>query len=136
MTGDAPKFRVYIKENGSWKRIAETYDNYYVHKGAKSGSNTYTVRGVSKDGKKFTTMFNPTGVTYRYKTSDKTRDAYINYMMNHQSEWMPSLGSNHNLSGVMFWILTLTEFRNLLHKRLIPMSIVSIPLFTNLKTVS
>ena len=26
-------------------------------KGAKSGSNTYTVRGVSKDGKKFTTMF-------------------------------------------------------------------------------
>ena len=101
-TGDAPKFRVYIKENGSWKKIAETYDNYYVHKGAKSGSNTYTVRGVSKDGKKFTTMFNPTGVTYRYKTSDKTRDAYINYMMNHQSEWMPSLGSNHNLSGVMF----------------------------------
>nr|WP_304029163.1 hypothetical protein [Ruminococcus bromii] len=101
-TGDAPKFRVYIKENGSWKRIAETYDNYYVHKGAKSGSNTYTVRGVSKDGKKFTTMFNPTGVTYRYKTSDKTRDAYINYMMNHQSEWMPSLGSDHNLSGVMF----------------------------------
>ena len=101
-TGDAPKFRVYIKENGSWKRIAETYDNYYVHKGAKSGSNTYTVRGVSKDGKKFTTMFNPTGVTYRYKTSDKTRDAYINYMMNHTDEWMPSLGSNHNLSGVMF----------------------------------
>ena len=101
-TGDAPKFRVYIKENGSWKKIAETYDNYYVHKGAKSGSNTYTVRGVSKDGKKFTTMFNPTGVTYRYKTSDKTRDAYINYMMNHQSEWMPSLGSDHNLSGVMF----------------------------------
>lgn len=31
-----------------------------------------------------------------------TSDAYINYMMNHQSEWMPSLGSNHNLSGVMF----------------------------------
>lgn len=101
-TGDAPKFRVYIKENGSWKKIAETYDNYYVHNGAKSGSNTYTVRGVSKDGKKFTTMFNPTGVTYRYKTSDKTRDAYINYMMNHTDEWMPSLGSNHNLSGVMF----------------------------------
>ena len=101
-TGDAPKFRVYIKENGSWKKIAETYDNYYVHKGARSGSNTYTVRGVSKDGKKFTTMFNPTGVTYRYKTSDKTRDAFINYMMNHTDEWMPSLGSNHNLSGVMF----------------------------------
>ena len=101
-TGDAPKFRVYIKENGSWKKIAETYDNHYVHKGARSGSNTYTVRGVSKDGKKFTTMFNPTGVTYRYKTSDKTRDAFINYMMNHTDEWMPSLGSNHNLSGVMF----------------------------------
>ena len=62
-------------------------------------SGNYT---VSKDGKKFTTMFNPTGVTYRYKTSDKTRDAFINYMMNHTDEWMPSLGSNHNLSGVMF----------------------------------
>ena len=101
-TGDAPKFRVYIKENGSWKKIAETYNNYYTHKGAKSGSNTYTVRGVSKDGKKFTTMFNPTGVTYRYKTTDKTRDAYINYMMNHTDEWMPKVGKNHGLSGVMF----------------------------------
>ena len=84
------KYRVYKKENGSWKRLAETYNQYYTDKNVKAGkSYTYTVRGVSKDGKKFTTFYNPSGVTLKYKTTNKTRDDFVNYLMNHQSEWLP-----------------------------------------------
>ena len=96
------KYRVYIKENGTWKKIGETTSNTFVHTGAKPGTYTYTVRGISSDGKKFTTNFNPVGVSYRYKTTDKTRDAYINYMMNHQSEWMPKKASTGSISGIRF----------------------------------
>ena len=85
------KYRVYRKENGSWKKLAETYDEYYTDKNVKAGkSYTYTVRCVSKDGKKFTSSFNPSGVTLKYKTTNKTRDDFVNYLMNHQSEWLPS----------------------------------------------
>ena len=85
------KYRVYKKENGSWKKLAETYNQYYTDKNVKAGkSYTYTVRGVSKDGKKFTTSYNPSGVTLKYKTTNKTRDDFVNYLMNHQNEWLPS----------------------------------------------
>ena len=85
------KYRIYRKENGSWKKLAETYNQYYTDKNVKAGkSYTYTVRCVSKDGKKFTSSFNPSGVTLKYKTTNKTRDDFVNYLMNHQSEWLPS----------------------------------------------
>ena len=85
------KYRIYRKENGSWKRLAETYNEYYTDKNVKAGkSYTYTVRCVSKDGKKFTSSFNPSGVTLKYKTTNKTRDDFVNYLMNHQNEWLPS----------------------------------------------
>ena len=96
------KYRVYIKENGTWKKIGEATGSTFVHKDAKPGTYTYTVRGISSDGKKFTSNFNPVGVSYRYKTADKTRDAYINYMMNHQSEWMPKKASMGSISGIQF----------------------------------
>ena len=85
------KYRIYRKENGSWKKLAETYNEYYTDKNVKAGkSYTYTVRCVSKDGKKFTSSFNPSGVTLKYKTTNKTRDDFVNYLMNHQNEWLPS----------------------------------------------
>ena len=101
--GDS-KYRVYVKENGSWKKIAETYDTYYLHKGVKAGkSYTYTVRGVSPNGKKFTTLYNPSGVTFKYKTTDKTRDAYIDYMLKHQDEWLPEkIAGDYAQAGVEF----------------------------------
>ena len=84
------KYRVYIKENGSWKKIGETYNEYYTDKNVQSGkSYTYTVRCVSKDGKKFTSSFNPTGATLKYKTTNKTRDEFVNYLMNNQNKWLP-----------------------------------------------
>ena len=85
------KYRIYRKENGSWKKLAETYNQYYTDKNVKAGkSYTYTVRCVSKDGKKFTSSFNPSGVTLKYKTTNKTRDDFVNYLMNPQNEWLPS----------------------------------------------
>ena len=84
------KYRIYRKENGSWKKLAETYNGYYIDKNVKAGkSYTYTVRCVSKDGKKFTSSYDPYGVTLKYKTTNKTRDDFVNYLMNHQNEWLP-----------------------------------------------
>ena len=84
------KYRVYRKENGSWKKLAETYNESYTDRSVKAGkSYTYTIRCVSNDGKKFTSSYNTSGVTLKYKTTNKTRDDFVNYLMNHQSEWLP-----------------------------------------------
>ena len=84
------KYRLYKKENGSWKKLAETYNGYYIDKNVKAGkSYTYTVRCVSKDGKKFTSSYDPYGITLKYKTTNKTRDDFVNYLMSHQNEWLP-----------------------------------------------
>ena len=84
------KYRIYRKENGSWKKLAETYNQYYTDKNVKAGKiYTYTVRGVSKNGKKFTSSYNPSGVTLKYKTTNKTRDEFVNYLMNNQNKWLP-----------------------------------------------
>ena len=98
------KYRVYIKQNGSWKKLADTTDNYYTHKNVKAGQTyTYTVRCVSKDGKKFTSTYNPSGVAFKYKTTNKTRDAYIDYLLKHESEWLPELKvGDIALAGVQF----------------------------------
>ena len=101
---DNSKYRIYVKEKGSWKRLADTTNNYYTHNNVKAGQTyTYTVRCVSKDGKKFTSTYNPSGVTFKYKTTDKTRDAYIDYLLKHESEWLPELKvGNVALAGVQF----------------------------------
>ena len=98
------KYRVYIKQNGSWKKLADTTNNYYTHKNVKAGQTyTYTVRCVSKDGKKFTSTYNPSGVAFKYKTTNKTRDAYIDYLLKHESEWLPELKvGDIALAGVQF----------------------------------
>ena len=101
---DNSKYRVYVKENGSWKKLADTTNDYYTHKNVKAGQTyTYTVRCVSKDGKKFTSTYNPSGVTFKYKTTDKTRDTYIDYLLKHESEWLPELKvGDVALAGVQF----------------------------------
>ena len=101
---DNSKYRIYVKEKGLWKKLADTTNNYYTHKNVKAGQTyTYTVRCVSKDGKKFTSTYNPSGVTFKYKTTDKTRDAYIDYLLKHESEWLPELKvGNVALAGVQF----------------------------------
>ena len=98
------KYRVYIKQSGSWKKIADTTNNQYTYKNVKAGQTyTFTVRCVSKDEKKFTSAYNPSGVAFKYKTTDKTRDAYIDYMLKHESEWLPKLKvGDVALAGVHF----------------------------------
>ena len=98
------KYRVYIKQSGSWKKIGDTTDNQYTYKNVKAGQTyTFTVRCVSKDEKKFTSTYNPSGVAFKYKTTNKTRDAYIDYLLKHESEWLPELKvGDIALAGVQF----------------------------------
>ncbi len=59
----AEKYRVFRKTAGtSWKKLADTASLKYTDKTAKSGTKyTYTVRCISKDGKKFTSGYNAKG---------------------------------------------------------------------------
>ncbi len=47
----AAKYRIYIKTNGSWKKLADTTDLSYPHKGLTAGVKyTYTVRCMNNSG--------------------------------------------------------------------------------------
>ncbi len=62
-----PRYRVYYKTGDSgWTRIADTSDLSYTWKDA-AGNRTYafTVRGVSADGKSFTSDYDKTGISVK-----------------------------------------------------------------------
>ena len=61
----AVKFRVFWIYGGKWKKLADTTATSYVNTKVKEGTKfTYTVRCISKDGKKYTSGFDSTGKTY------------------------------------------------------------------------
>ena len=64
----AQKYRVFVKTgSSSWVKLADTTATAYYHKAAKSGTTyTYTVRCISRDGKRFMSDYNRSGrkVTY------------------------------------------------------------------------
>lgn len=61
----AAKYRIFVKTgSSSWKKLADTTATSYLHRAVKSGvSYTYTVRCISKDGKRYTSSFNRKGKT-------------------------------------------------------------------------
>ncbi len=64
----AEKYRIYIKNNGSWSKLADVSDTSFTHTGLTSGkSYTYTVRCVSEDLKTLESGFNSTGFTNLYQ---------------------------------------------------------------------
>lgn len=64
----AAKYRIYRKTSGSsWKKLVDTTALSYTDKSVKSGTKyAYTVRCISKDGKKFTSSYNKTGKSLKY----------------------------------------------------------------------
>ncbi len=56
----AEKYRIYYKDkNGSWKRMVETEDNFFLDTDVRSGNHyTYTVRCISADGERFLSYHN------------------------------------------------------------------------------
>ena len=63
----APKYRLFVKSGGSWKKVADTTATSYTYGGLTSGTTyTYTVRVISADAKTFRSGYNTTGWSYRY----------------------------------------------------------------------
>lgn len=62
-SNNAAKYRVYRRAGkGKWKKLGDTTKTHWVNKKVKSGTKyTYTVRCISKDGKRFTSGYNKTG---------------------------------------------------------------------------
>ncbi len=61
------KYRVYIKGDKDWIKIADTADTSYLYKGAVSGNAyTFTVRCVSADGTKLLGSYDKYGISGRY----------------------------------------------------------------------
>ena len=60
----ADKYRVFVKDGNTWKKLGDTTSTSFTDKTAVLGRTyTYTVRCVSKDGKKYTSGFEAKGVT-------------------------------------------------------------------------
>lgn len=58
----AAKYRVFVKQSGKWKLVGDTTGVSYLYKAVKSGTRyAFTVRCLSKDGKKYTSGVNTTG---------------------------------------------------------------------------
>ncbi|MBR2714654.1 MAG: hypothetical protein IKB73_00405, partial [Ruminococcus sp.] len=63
----ASKYRLFRKTASGWSGIATTTSTSYTYKISKSNTtNTYTVRCISSDNKKYTSSYNKTGYTYKY----------------------------------------------------------------------
>ncbi|MBR2715542.1 MAG: leucine-rich repeat protein [Ruminococcus sp.] len=70
----ASKYRVFKKTKSGWSTIATTTANSYTYKISSSNTtNTYTVRCLSSDGKKYTSSYNKTGYAYKYIATPKLR---------------------------------------------------------------
>ena len=68
----AAKYRVYYKGSKGWTKLADTTSTTYKDKSVSSGkSYTYTVRCISKDGKKFTSGYDSKGKTVKYVAAPK-----------------------------------------------------------------
>ena len=65
----AVKYRIFRKTgSGKWAKLADTAKTSIVDKTAKNGKTySYTIRCISKDGKKYTSGYNAKGSTIKCK---------------------------------------------------------------------
>ena len=63
----AYKYRVFRKNNGSWKKLGDTLNTSWTNKAVVFGGEyTYTVRCISRDGSRYISSYNKNGYTLRY----------------------------------------------------------------------
>ena len=63
----ADAYRVFYRNNGTWKRMAVTEDNYLLDTDVRSGNSyTYTVRCITADGERYTSYCDTAGKGIRY----------------------------------------------------------------------
>lgn len=66
----AAKYRVFLHNGKQWTKLADTTATHYTFAKVKSGTSyKFTVRCVTKDGKKFTSNYNKTGWTQKFVTA-------------------------------------------------------------------
>ncbi len=71
---NAHNYRIYIKKDGSWSKLADTSQTSYTHTSLEYGeSNTYTVRCLSEDSKTLESGYNSTGHTNTYDYREAIR---------------------------------------------------------------
>ena len=76
----AEKFRVYKKQNGSWKKLTETTATSYTDTNVSVGSAyTYTVRCVNSAGNAFTSGFDPDGFVAQVTAPEPVNDGFVYY---------------------------------------------------------
>jgi len=69
----AAKYRVFVKNGSSWKKLKDTTSTSYTHKGLKENTEyTYTVRCISSTGKSYTSAYNKAGWTVPYMMIEPT----------------------------------------------------------------
>ena len=79
----AAKYRVFVKNGNHWKALGDTLSTTWTNKTVKNNTKyTYTVRCVSKDGKKFTSTYNSKGWSITYKSYSTARTVW-NYLTSH-----------------------------------------------------
>lgn len=68
----AARYRYYVRENDTWKRLGDTTDTSFVYKEAAVGEECiFTVRCVTSCNKGFTSMFDADGITCRRRDPEQ-----------------------------------------------------------------
>ena len=72
----AAKYRVFLHNGTTWKKLADTTATNYTYTKVKSGTTyKFTVRCISKDGKKFTSNYNKSGYSVKWVAVPKLKTA-------------------------------------------------------------
>ena len=72
----AEKYRVYVKNGKSWKKLADTTSTSYTDSKVSSGKTyTYTVRCINSSATKFTSGYDSKGKTVKYISAPKITKA-------------------------------------------------------------
>ena len=72
----AAKYRVFLHNGKTWQKLTDTTATNYTYTKVKSGTTyKFTVRCISKDGKKFTSNYNKSGYSVKWVAVPKLKTA-------------------------------------------------------------
>ena len=78
----AVKYRVFVKNGSSWKKLGDTAGTAFIDRNVASGSRYYyTVRCISADGKAYQSAYNTTGWSIVFKNPINWSSMYYRYII-------------------------------------------------------
>jgi len=93
----AEKYRVYVKNGKSWKRLADTTSTSYTDSKVSSGKTyTYTVRCINSSATKFTSGYNSKGKSVKYISAQKPKKKVwvVDYKTVHHDGYWKVVGTH------------------------------------------